>query len=83
MPANLRGAHRAEWTSSRSYAARIDDLKGIGSGERLNGAFFLGDDTVLDDHALDILLGGFGLDWFWLTPSRDLLLGRRPGERID
>ena len=52
----------AEWTSGRSYATRIANLSGSGSGPRANGNFFLKasgpDATVFDDNDLDLLIGG-------------------------
>lgn len=63
----------AEWTSDRSYADRIANLRGDGSGanfaSRANGEVFLSTDgdaaTVLDDAARDILTGGSGRDLFF------------------
>ena len=54
----------AEWNSSRSYAVRVANLSGTGTGTRLNGRAFLNATTVHDDTASDQLLGGSGLDWF-------------------
>lgn len=73
----------AEWSSGRDYATRVNNLNGIGSGERLNGDFFLNAETVEDDLAFDLLIGGSGLDWFLFTPGRDLVLGRKAGERVN
>jgi hypothetical protein len=73
----------AEWSSNRDYATRVDNLKGIGAGPRLNGSFYLNDDTVFDDDDLDLLLGGSGRDWFLRQSWKDLLLDRRSNERIN
>ena len=65
----------AEWTSNHDYATRVNNLKGTGSGARLNGSVFLVVDEVLsgggvihgtvhDDRAVDILTGSQGQDWF-------------------
>jgi MBG domain (YGX type)/Bacterial pre-peptidase C-terminal domain/PKD domain/RTX calcium-binding nonapeptide repeat (4 copies) len=54
----------AEWNSSRSYAVRVANLSGTGTGTRLNGTAFLNATTVHNDNATDQLLGGSGLDWF-------------------
>ena len=63
----------AEWTSDRDYATRIDNLRGVGTGPRLNDDyFFIAQDseqpdsaaTVFDDDARDVLTGGHGYDWF-------------------
>jgi Ca2+-binding RTX toxin-like protein len=64
-----------EWTSERSIGVRSQNLSGIGSGDRLNGAFFLkagatGEDssaTVFDDHAPDLLVGGLAEDWLFAS----------------
>jgi hypothetical protein len=63
----------AEWTSERSSAARIDNLRGTGTGsafaKRSSGGAFLsagGDSaTVPDDEATDLLTGPEGQDWFF------------------
>ncbi|MBI3466271.1 MAG: hypothetical protein HY000_24925 [Planctomycetes bacterium] len=73
----------AEWGSSRDYATRIENLKGTGAGERANGSFFLDGETVEDDLALDLLIGGSGMDWFLAEPGKDLLLGRKANERVN
>jgi Ca2+-binding RTX toxin-like protein len=53
----------AEWTSSDSYATRIDKLRnGTGGLPALNST------TVLDDGVADHLFGGFGQDWFFKGP---------------
>jgi PKD repeat protein len=58
----------AEWTSTRDYASRVANLRGAGTGPRLNGDYFLKVDgpsrTVFDDGASDVMLGGWGTDWF-------------------
>ena len=67
----------AEWTSSRSYAIRVANILGTGSGtdftNRLNGNTFLRptDDnaTVYDDGAADVLTGSAGQDWFIFNAS--------------
>lgn len=57
----------AEWTSRRSWAARIERLS---SGGGLNGGFVLDPDTTVhDDSAADTLWGGSGNDWFLDFPS--------------
>ncbi|HUG67648.1 MAG TPA: PKD domain-containing protein [Pirellulaceae bacterium] len=64
----------AEWTSERSYQARIENLSGVGSGPRANGGYFLiWDATVRDDdeHSRDILTGSEGDDWFFFWAGED------------
>lgn len=73
----------AEWTSSRSYASRVANLKGTGSGTRLNGTTFLNASTVLDDNAIDTLMGSTGQDWFLGTIGQDLFSGRSANEQIN
>jgi Ca2+-binding RTX toxin-like protein len=67
----------AEWASSDSYNTRIDKLRS-GAG----GLPILGATTVIDDGALDILLGGQGLDWFFAGLA-DLLPGRQGAEELN
>jgi large repetitive protein len=55
----------AEWGSSRSYAERVANLRGAGTGPRLNDDTFLTNLTVLDDGIGDLMTGGSALDWFW------------------
>lgn len=73
----------AEWTSSRSYADRVANLRGDGSeagrfGARRNGGYFLAVDgthghaaTVFSDEAIDLLTGSAGLDWFLFNRTAD------------
>jgi Ca2+-binding RTX toxin-like protein len=59
----------AEWTSPRGYEMRADNLRGEGSGPRLNGDYFLKADgpnrTVFDDNDEDKMAGDSGRDWFF------------------
>lgn len=65
----------AEWSSPRSFASRVANLSGTGTGSsfanRLNGNYFLkfegSSRTVFDDGAVDSLAGSSGLDWFVLN----------------
>ncbi len=62
----------AEWTSARSYAVRVQNLRdGTGSVERLNGNAFPTDATVHDDRVMDILTGSAGQDWFLFNADGD------------
>jgi Ca2+-binding RTX toxin-like protein len=73
----------AEWTSGRSYADRVANLRGLGSGPRLNGNYFLTTTgpgaTVPDDGAVDQLNGSAGTDWFFIGLS-DVIKGSHSGE---
>jgi Ca2+-binding RTX toxin-like protein len=63
----------AEWTSARSYATRIKNLRnGSGSATRANGPYFLQAAvptgvTVFDDADVDVLTGGSGSDWWFFN----------------
>ncbi len=79
----------AEWSSllpSHVYATRVQNLRdGTGSGDRLNGAFFLTAATVHDDAAVDTLTGKKALDWFLARtaqPTLDLLTDRVLGTEL-
>jgi hypothetical protein len=55
-------------------------LKGTLSGGR-NWAGFgyvLNSSTVLDDRAVDVLVGGLHLDWAWVMPG-DMFMDRHNG----
>ncbi len=57
----------AEWTSTDSYATRIDALRnGTGGLPRLDAT------TVFDDGVADTLRGNQGLDWFFAGPDDEL-----------
>ena len=58
-----------EWSSpARSYATRVSNLRGTGSGPRLNGEIYLQKSPTVslrvDPSTLDSLLGGLNQDWF-------------------
>jgi Ca2+-binding RTX toxin-like protein len=59
---------RAEWTSARSFAERVDNLSGTGT-TGANGPAVLRaggpSATVFADQATDTLLGGSWSDWFF------------------
>jgi uncharacterized delta-60 repeat protein len=60
----------AEWTSSRSYQERIENLTdGTGTAIRANGSTFLSESTVHDDGVRDVLTGSSGFDWFFANLS--------------
>jgi Ca2+-binding RTX toxin-like protein len=80
----------AEWLSARSYADRVANLRGTGSGPRANGNIFLKasgpDATVFDDGARDELHGGVGLDLYFANLSGgvpDLITDLGVGERVE
>jgi ELWxxDGT repeat protein/autotransporter-associated beta strand protein len=79
----------AEWTSGRDYPTRIANLRGKGSGPRLNADFYLmthgTEATVFDDDADDKLSGDSGRDWFFanLGHHNDRILDLHYGEFVD
>jgi Ca2+-binding RTX toxin-like protein len=74
----------AEWTSPRSYADRVANLRGSGSGPRLNGNDFLQSTgsgaTVFDDGFADQLTGAAGSDWFFIGLG-DTITDQHTGEQ--
>jgi Ca2+-binding RTX toxin-like protein len=62
----------AEWTSSRSFALRVENLK-AGAGPVLGGSGIRleQDATVLDDSDFDLLTGSAGIDWFLFDDDED------------
>jgi PKD repeat protein len=68
----------AEWASDRDFETRMKNIRGINNpefGDRLNRGtadYFLSLDgggeaeipTVFDDSDIDVLIGGFGRDWY-------------------
>ena len=65
----------AEWDSTASYSARIEQLSGKNGSNGLNSSYFLNGSTVTDDSATDYLYGyrqatGNSLDWFFAHLSK-------------
>lgn len=80
----------AEWTSVRDYRSRVANLRGNGSGPRLNGTVLLKaacpDATVFDDGDQDTLTGSAGRDWFFANRDcgvRDTLTDDHGNELVD
>jgi PKD repeat protein len=74
----------AEWASGDSYQTRESDLLGPsagGSSGGLNGRFYLNATTVHDDGVPDLLVGGSGLDLYYLSQD-DVLLGSKKEESL-
>ena len=84
-----------EWTSTNSYAVRIANLSGTGTGKtfasRYNGNVFLtagtSNATVFDDDASDVLSAGGGTDWFFADvalndPNADSVLDQKKNEVV-
>ncbi len=73
----------SEWGSSRSYASRIANLRGTGTGPRDNGTTFLNTSTLVDDQSADSLFGGSGQDWYLAPSNQDDLEDRRSNEALN
>jgi Ca2+-binding RTX toxin-like protein len=68
----------AEWTSTRLYTDRVQRLSsGMAGLPKLNSS------TVSDDAAIDSLLGGPDLDWFFGMARQDRLIDRTLQERVN
>lgn len=82
-PAEL-GAVLSEWTSSRSYSSRVNNILGVGVGDRANGNTFLqAGGTVTADSDPDDLwgsTGGTGLNWLWYVLAVDSINRAKVGE---
>jgi Ca2+-binding RTX toxin-like protein len=78
-------AIHAEWTSTRTNATRVANIRGPGSDPRLNGSFFLkstsgSGQTVFDDGEEDKLTGSSGPDWYFIGLGDDVTDGIKPGD---
>jgi Ca2+-binding RTX toxin-like protein len=67
-----------EWTSSRSYTQRVNNLR-----TGANGVPVLNASTVFNDNAVDRLAGGGSSDWFWANTPQDILTDRASSERVN
>jgi|GEM_PF-534177 len=66
-----------EWTSTDSYATRVDKLR-----NGTDGLPKLDATTVTDDGLRDFLMGGPGLDWFFAGLA-DLMPGKLSAEQVN
>ncbi len=75
-------AIQSEWlATARSRPERIANISGTGVGPRNNANYFLQSGaTVLNDGAVDALLGGTELDWVMLRLAQDVFSDEQPGE---
>lgn len=69
----------SEWISSRSYAARVANIR---SGGGRTGGFALNSGTVHDDSARDFLSGDSHQDWFFAGIG-DVLTDKTANERVN
>jgi lysophospholipase L1-like esterase len=79
------GAVLSEWASTRSYTTRVENILGIGTGDRNNGNVFLQvPGTVTADSSADTLWGttGGGFNWFWYVLALDSLNRAKAGETL-
>lgn len=79
-------AIRAEWISGSDYATRIEHLTGVTPGG-LNGSTILTTTppetaSIFDDAAVDTLVGGTELDWFWFHFTDESVEVLEVGEQI-
>jgi hypothetical protein len=79
------GAVLSEWTSTRTYTSRVNNILGVGVGDRNNGGVFLqaGSAVTADSGAADDLwgsTGGTGLNWFWYVLAVDSVNRAKVGE---
>jgi len=70
-----------EWsTTTRPYATRVSNLRGIGSGTRLNGEVFLRKSPTATlrvfPETVDTLIGGLNQDWFITDDANDVITDR-------
>ncbi len=76
-------AVQSEWRSGRSYAERVANILGTGTGPRANGNWLLRPgQEVTDDGAVDHLWGGTELDWLVLRILQDVSEDDEPGETL-
>jgi hypothetical protein len=77
----------AEWTSNRSYADRVANLSGTGTGPSSNGSYYLiasgPSATVFDNGASNVLNGGGGMDWFFANLALDSINGQHDSEIVE
>jgi hypothetical protein len=69
----------AEWSSNNDYPTRMAHLMGPMGG--LNGTNFLNNMTVHDNHMIDTLIGGSGMDWYFAGMA-DVIKNQTSGEMV-
>ncbi|WP_254512620.1 PKD domain-containing protein [Anatilimnocola floriformis] len=73
LPIGLGNIMR-EWTSTRSFVDRVNNLKGDLSGTYANDkTLLLVNQTVFNDNSADFLWGGSTSDWFFADENDDLI----------
>ena len=72
----------AEWTRTDvSFEKRVSDLM-TGNKGSLNGQYTLDKKSVVSDDSPDVVTGGGGLDWFFVTNFDDTVENRKPQDHI-
>jgi hypothetical protein len=73
-----------EWNSSRSYTARVTNIRaGIGPVLSGTGKLLSLGTTVFNDTSTDQLSGSSGLDWFFYDPATDVITDRATAELVN
>ena len=76
----------SEWTSSRDYTTRINNILGVGvTSTRLNGNYFLTADKVFDDGEIDRITAAGGRDWIFAQlgiTGQDVITGLAADELV-
>jgi Ca2+-binding RTX toxin-like protein len=80
-------AIQAEWSSSRDYLTRVNNIRGITDvGPRLNGSYVLTttgpNATVHDDGSVDKLTGSQDNDWYFVSAG-DVVTDKIKDEQIN
>lgn len=64
---------QAEWTSGRTLSTRVGHILGTDNTPRENGSVILNkNNTRLDDHSIDFVLGGTDEDWLIVDEAHDV-----------
>lgn len=73
-----------EWSSNATYAQRTARIEGASGG--LNGVFSFSKGRVVDDNAVDSVLGDSGFNWYFTRETgnrKDSVLRRKAGEKTN
>ncbi|MFN7733936.1 MAG: Ig-like domain-containing protein, partial [Pirellula sp.] len=73
-----------EWSSNATYAQRTARIEGASGG--LNGVFSFSPGRVVDDNAVDSVLGDSGFNWYFTRETgnrKDSVLRRKAGEKTN
>ncbi|MBX9652802.1 cadherin-like domain-containing protein, partial [bacterium] len=63
---------QAEWTSGRPLANRVGHILGTDNTPRANGSVVFNSQNALDDHSIDVILGGADEDWLIVDDANDV-----------